>query len=69
MQTGDIEVEVSEIKLLGKSQNVLPFEINNAPNTREELRLKYRYLDLCNPATHDIITLRVKMLKLMTKLM
>lgn len=62
METGDVEVEVSEIKLLGKSQNVLPFEINNAPNTREELRLKYRYLDLRNPQTHDIITLRAKML-------
>jgi len=62
METGDIEVEVESIKLLGKSQNVLPFEINNAPNTREELRLKYRYLDLRNPQTHDIITLRAKML-------
>ena len=46
MPTGDIEVLVSSLKVLGKCQSVLPFEINDAPNTKEELRLKYRYLDL-----------------------
>ncbi len=62
MATGDIEVEVSALKVLGKCQNVLPFEINDAPNTKEELRLKYRYLDLRNPATHELIVTRAKML-------
>ncbi len=62
METGDIEVEVTSLKILGKSQNVLPFEIADAPNTKEELRLKYRYLDLRNPNTHEVIVKRAKML-------
>ena len=62
METGEIEVEVSSITVLGKSQNVLPFEINDAPNTKEELRLKYRYLDLRNPETHKILQIRNDML-------
>ena len=62
MPTGDIEVEVSSLTVLGKCQSVLPFEIADAPNTKEELRLKYRYLDLRNPDTHDIIVKRAKML-------
>lgn len=62
METGDIEVVVENITVLGKSQNVLPFEIADAPNTKEELRLKYRYLDLRNPETHKIIVVRAKML-------
>ena len=62
METGDIEVEVSSLKVLGKAQNVLPFEIGDAPNTKEELRLKHRYLDLRNPETHKILETRAKML-------
>lgn len=62
MPTGDIEIAVEELKVLGKSQSVLPFEIANAPSTREDLRLKYRYLDLRNQETHDLIELRSKML-------
>ena len=62
MPTGDIEIEVSELKLLGKCQSTLPFEIMNALNTKEDLRLKHRYLDLRNPETHSIIQLRSKML-------
>ena len=62
MPTGDIEVEVTSLKVLGKCQSVLPFEIADAPNTKEELRLKYRYLDLRNPDTHELIVKRAKML-------
>jgi len=62
MPTGDIEVEISKLTVLGKCVNVLPFEISEAPNTKEELRLKYRYLDLRNPNTHDLIVTRAKML-------
>lgn len=62
METGDIEVVASKIELLGKCQSVLPFEISEAPNTKEELRLKYRYLDLRNPKTHQMIVFRAKVL-------
>ena len=62
MPTGEIEVVAREIELLGKSLNVLPFEIAEGPNTKEELRLKYRYLDLRNPQTHQTIVLRANVL-------
>ncbi|MBQ9795591.1 MAG: aspartate--tRNA ligase [Clostridia bacterium] len=62
MPTGDIEIVVEQLKVLGKSQSALPFEIANALSTREDLRLKYRYLDLRNQETHDLIELRSKML-------
>ncbi len=62
MSTGDIEVVAESITLLGKSLSVLPFEIAEGPNTKEELRLKYRYLDLRNPETHQTIVLRANVL-------
>ncbi|MBO7526388.1 MAG: aspartate--tRNA ligase [Clostridia bacterium] len=62
MPTGDIEVLVSKLTVLGKSLPVLPFEIADAPNTKEELRLKYRYLDLRNPETHEMFVFRAKVL-------
>lgn len=39
MPTGDIEIEASSIEILGKCKNVLPFEVADAPQTKEELRL------------------------------
>lgn len=62
METGDIEIDVKTLEVLGKSLNVLPFEIAEGPNTKEELRLKYRYLDLRNPDTHKTIVLRANVL-------
>ncbi len=62
MPTGDIEIEAKGITLLGKSLPTLPFEIADAPNTKEELRLKYRYLDLRNPETHSTMVFRAKVL-------
>lgn len=62
METGDIEIKASKIEVLGRSQNVLPFEINDAPNNKEDLRFKYRYLDLRNPETHKILLKRSEML-------
>ena len=62
METGDIEVDANSIELLGKCKNVLPFEISDAPKTKEELRYKYRYLDLRNPETHKILVKRAQIL-------
>ena len=63
MATGDIEVEVEILDILGKCKNILPFEISDAPSTKEELRLKYRFLDLRNPELHERILKRAKILK------
>ena len=69
MPTGDIEVDVKTLKLLSKSQPVLPFEISDSPKTKEDLRLKYRFLDLRNRETHSRIELRGKLLYELRNLM
>ena len=57
--TGEIEVVPTEIKVLGKCvHNQLPFEINKSRDADENVRLKYRYLDLRNPAVKKNIILR-----------
>ena len=51
LPTGDIEVVPSKIEVLGRCRyNSLPFEINRSREADETQRLKYRYLDLRNPA-------------------
>jgi aspartyl-tRNA synthetase len=57
--TGDIEVVPDKIEVLGKCRyNELPFEINRSREADETQRLKYRYLDLRNPAVKNNIILR-----------
>ncbi len=63
MPTGDIEIVAKKIETLGKCKNVLPFEISEAPQTKEELRLKYRFLDLRHPDLHERIVKRAQILK------
>ncbi len=59
--TGDIEVVPEEIEVLGRCiYNELPFEINRSREADENTRLKYRYLDLRNPAVKEKIVLRSK---------
>lgn len=58
LETGDVELRVDALTLLGKSVSQLPFEIHESTKTREDVRLKYRFLDLRNPAVHDTIVLR-----------
>ena len=57
--TGEIEVVPEKIEVLGKCiHNELPFEINRSREADEQQRLKYRYLDLRNPAVKQNIILR-----------
>ena len=57
--TGDIEVVPSKIEVLGRCRyNSLPFEINRSREADETARLKYRFLDLRNPAVKQNIILR-----------
>ncbi len=61
IETGEIEVVPQEITVLGKCiYNELPFEVNRSKEADETTRLKYRYLDLRNPAVKEKIVLRSK---------
>lgn len=61
LATGEIEVVPEKIKILGKCIYIaLPFEINQSKDADENTRLKYRYLDLRNPAVKGNIVLRSK---------
>ena len=62
LETGLIEVKASEITVLGPCLNALPFEIGNDTAAGEEVRLKYRYLDLRNRRIHNNIVLRSKVI-------
>ncbi|MBE6650115.1 MAG: aspartate--tRNA ligase [Ruminococcaceae bacterium] len=62
LATGTVEVKAEKIEVLGPCQLGLPFEIESSDQTREEVRLKYRYLDLRNRKLHDNIVLRSKIL-------
>ena len=68
--TGDIEVVPEKIELLGRCQyNELPFEINRSRDADETQRLKYRYLDLRNPAVKSNIILRCNVIAAIRKAM
>ena len=69
LDTGSVEVRVSALEVLGPCLNSLPFEISNSTNTREDVRLKYRYLDLRNPDIHNNIILRSKIISYLRKQM
>ncbi len=56
--TGTIELEAHKVDVLGRVYKQLPFEIMTSRETREEVRLKYRYLDLRNQKVKDNIIFR-----------
>ncbi len=59
LPTGDIEVVPETVSVLGRCHyNELPFEVNRSREADESIRLKYRYLDLRNPAVKKNIILR-----------
>ena len=60
--TGEIELLVSDLEILGKSKSELPFEIISSLHTKEDVRLKYRYLDMRNKKVKDNILLRSELL-------
>ena len=68
--TGDIEVVPQKIEVLGKCvHNQLPFEINKSKDADENTRLKYRFLDLRNPAVKSNIVLRCQVVAELRRLM
>ena len=63
ISTGTIELLVKEIEVLGASLHELPFIIQSSTSVSEDVRLKYRYLDLRNDKVHHNIVLRSQVLK------
>ncbi|MBQ3118449.1 MAG: aspartate--tRNA ligase [Clostridia bacterium] len=61
--TGEVELVAESLQVLGKSQNMLPFEVRASRQSKDELRLKYRYLDLRNPKNHENLVIRSKIIR------
>ena len=62
MKTGEIEVEILTLEVLGDVYKTLPFEVKTSKTSSEETRLKYRYLDLRNSEVHERIIFRSKVI-------
>lgn len=69
ISTGTIELLVSDIEVTGKSLNVLPFEVMTSHEVSEDVRLKYRYLDLRNPKVKDNIIFRSRVIDYLREIM
>lgn len=61
--TGTIELEAHKVEVLGKVYQQLPFEVMTSKETREDLRLKYRYLDMRNKKVMDNMLFRSKVIQ------
>ena len=62
IKSGEVELLISELDVLGKSLHELPFEIMSSKQVSEDVRLKYRYLDMRNDKVKDNILLRSEIL-------
>ena len=62
MKTGQVEVKLETLEILGECESVLPFEISRSKESSEDTRLKYRYLDLRNEEVHNNILFRSKVI-------
>ena len=69
ISTGTIELLVESLEVLNKCLNVLPFEVMTSTEDSEEVRLKYRYLDLRNSKVKERIIFRTKVLDYLRKIM
>ena len=63
IDTGYVELVADSLQVLGKSRNMLPFEVRSSHMSKDELRLKYRYLDLRNPLNHEKLVMRSKIIR------
>lgn len=63
LSTGEIELKAEEVRILSTARNNLPFEIDSSTDTREDVRLKYRFLDLRNPKVHSNMVLRSEIIR------
>ena len=69
IDTGRVELVAESLTVLGKSHSMLPFDVKDSRKSKDELRLKFRYLDLRNPKNHDNLVMRSKIIRHMRNLM
>ncbi len=69
IKTGKVELVCEKLEILGKCINSLPFEVSNSKNVKEDLRLKYRFLDLRNEKVHKNIVFRSNVISYIRELM
>lgn len=62
IESGDVEIKIDEVEVFSKAKN-LPFEISSSSSVSEDIRLKYRYLDLRNPTMKSKIINRSRVIK------
>ncbi len=67
--TGTVELEAKKVEILGKVYRQLPFEIMTSKETREDVRLKYRYLDMRNTKVKDNMVFRSKVISFLRQKM
>ena len=67
--TGTVELEAHNVEVLGKVYRQLPFEVMTSKDTREDVRLKYRYLDLRNTKVRDNMIFRSKVISFLRQKM
>lgn len=69
IKTGKVEIVAESLKVLGAVTENLPFEVDSSKNSNEDIRLKYRFLDLRNKKMHDNIVFRSKLMQFMREKM
>ncbi len=69
MKTGEVEVHIKSLEVLGDVFKTLPFEVKSSKTSTEETRLKYRYLDLRNKEVHDNILFRTQVIDYIREIM
>ncbi len=69
IETGTVEIHSEKLTVLGKSMTSLPFEVQSSTDTKEDVRLKYRFLDLRNKKVHNNIVLRAEVISFLRKKM
>lgn len=67
--TGELEVRVTDVAVLGACEGALPFDVSESTETREDVRLTYRFLDLRNQKVHDNILFRSEVVSYLRKKM
>lgn len=69
IETGTVEIHADNITVLGKCQNNLPFEVQTSKEVKEDVRLKYRFLDLRNRKVHNNIIMRANLISFLRQKM